>query len=366
MPDTAWPIRYAGKVPRVGGAVASAPVSSSDWSTRDEFRGLTPGSAGVWFAAATVSVDVTPGTVGEVRLRSTVNDTGVTWTTDPIQFSGPLIGETTKWLRVREEAAAVEEHQMEVQLRRVSGSGSVTLLDSVAGWVSSPPNEDVQPTFQTNYVTQNVSYGDGPQTVANPAQGTGRSVIFVTVAPGPGYDNGTATWTDPMGLTPIVDYIASDIVSFPFVHRVRIWTAVEDGAADWTFGFTNGSGSSQERDQTCMVIELDRPVPGLQVFGPEADASTATPYPGATLGPNYIGMMLSTVQNSDELTAGPTSPSAWPERFNNTDDDPARWRRLALHTLILPAGAVTPGNSTWAAGTSAHVNFLIAVPPGSS
>ena len=360
MPDTTWPIRYAGRVPRVGGALTSAPVSTGRWTTRDEFRGSPPDTSAVWFVGAVFDVDVTPGTVGEIRLVSTSAVSGLSYVSEAVSIIGPTIWGMSKWLRIKEALDPAEEHQIEVQLRRVSGNGGVNLLRTQAGFASSPPQGDRQAQIQVNVDSVASSYGESVQTITNPAVGSGNTMMAVSVAPGPGFDGDPVPgWTDPLGLTPILDYIATDIGTFPFVQRVRVWTWTENGEADYTFGFNNGAGNSADRLQTAAVIAFDNVIPDLRVVDRVADASNATPYPTGTAARAELAIALSTVQNSEPLLSG---PAGWTEHFNNTNVNTSEFRRLGVHTLPLPAGgAVTPSNSSYdtSGGSSAHAHFLL-------
>ena len=361
MPDTPWPVRYAGGVPVVGGSLTADPVSSDRWSTRNEFRGAPPGTSALWYTSVTFDVDVTPGTVGEVRFRSTSTVSGLSWVSEPVLVTGPVIGGITKWLRIKEASGSAEEHQQEIQLRRVSGNGTVSLLNSFAGWTSSPPTGDRQSQIQPTIDAVASSYGESVQTVTNPAPGSGHTMLAISVVPGPGFDGATVPgWTDPLGLTPILDYTASDTDTYPFVHRVRVWTWEENGESDYTFGFDNGSGTAANRLQTATVLEFDNVIPDIRVIDRTANAANNTPYPSTDdSARRQLAIALSTVQNSEPLLSG---PSGWTEHFNNTSDDTSQFRRLGVHTLELPTGgAVTPGNSSYdtSGGTSAHAHFLL-------
>ena len=190
-------------------------------------------------------------------------------------------------------------------------------------------------------------YGLNEQTVTNPGQGTGNTLVFLSVAPSPGIEP-TGGYVEPPGATLILDYPGDS-----FVQRVRIWTKTEAGETDFTFGW-NGPGAIT---QTSAIIALSGLAVDVRDAGPEITAgpgSISSPYPALSTVADMLVLTVATQQVSDELTAGPAGAA---ELFNNTPQTATRG--AAVHSLVASSGSTTPSDATWDNGSGAHVQFTL-------
>lgn len=210
-----------------------------------------------------------------------------------------------------------------------------------------------------------LTWSPGVAALTNPGPGNGGTAVLISIVPGPAYDGSAPAWTAPADSTQIADWEVAP--AFPFVHRVRMWTSVDDGRASWTFGYNPDDTTVA---QTQGIVVLDGVAPSITVAGPNTGNSATLAYPTTAGGAGWLALALATGQNDDEVTAPPNGAGVWTELWNNTDGTGPETvgatpnRRLgALHWARPNTGTIDPGNSTWDATTASHVLFTLAIPP---
>ena len=185
--------------------------------------------------------------------------------------------------------------------------------------------------------------GASGHTVTNPINGTGGTLLFITVAPGPS-ESSSGSYTAPTGATQQFDY-----AGVAFVPRVRCWTKTEAGETNFTFGWSDTADA-----QTCIIVGLDSAASAVAVTStPSVGVSTSMGYPTLATTVDDLTLAISAQQSTDELTAGPAGYSS---EFNNTSGSP---RRAAVYSAIAAGASTTPGNSTWDGTVGAKVQLVI-------
>ena len=198
------------------------------------------------------------------------------------------------------------------------------------------------------------SWGPSVRTVTNPCPGQiGDTLVFISVAPGPGFDVGGEMWVTPPGATLLTQWEEPGT----FVQRVRIWTAPNNGATSFTFGYVTQNGTESFTNQTAAIICLDGPAlySGASVWN--GDNSTTTDYsPVPTPTADTLVLAIATSQNDDTVTAGPTG---YAEVLNNTAG-PGTRRLLAVHTANSTLTTTDPTPATFDNTTASHQNVTLA------
>ena len=207
------------------------------------------------------------------------------------------------------------------------------------------PDPDPDPIDITGSVTS--SYGTGPQTVANPAQGTGQTLLFVCCGLSPG-ETPSGSWTSPTGSFDVDEYVPS---GGSFVPRARYWYKDDEGEADFTFGWSGTSLS-----QNCIIIPLDGTVSAIGAAAGNFNVSSASSlaFPVIATDEDDLVILVAIGQRQDDFSSGPGDPV-----YN--DSSSTDRHTIAVHKVRATAdGTTTPGGGSWS-GTVAgkiHASFF--------
>lgn len=226
-----------------------------------------------------------------------------------------------------------------------AGGGADNVAVSVDDVDNPDPDPDPDPTPLTvDSTAQTVGTG-GPRTVTNPVQNNGTSMLYVCIAPGPS-ESTSGSFTAPAGATQIFNDNGTG-----FVPRIRVWAGVDDGSANYTFGWSDAADH-----QSCYIIGLDGVADSYVVTsGLITGGATSIPYPEITdVQVDDLLLAMAAQQNTNEMTAG---PSGWTEELDDTNNTPLR---LAVHSYRSDSTSRTPGNSTWNSTSAGKTTWVIA------
>lgn len=374
MAETVFPASMRA-IPTSSEIVGARRVTGSQWTTvrRVQTQWPSENRFSVAVRALVDTTEVDPTTQGELRFVATdVN--GVTGVGAPVTIGGPGWVET-KWLEVKGQGVPVARVSIDVQMRITSGTGGLT-AERVEPLFVSLPGSNVQPVLPLSIVDYSTQWGTFPAAVANPIQGSGNSLLFIAVAPGPGFDSlhngGALQWVDPPGADVIADFEVAPDSSAQFVQRVRMWHMFsESGAATYTFGFdcAQTSGSTPATDtQSLAIIGFDGQASTIRVAGPNVDVSDPMPYPAVSSAVDDLILAVATSQNDDRMTGSPTGSSgvgAWTEEFDLSATGANVRRLLGVWSARSQSSAVDPGEHDFTGTVAAHAMFTVIVPTGS-
>ena len=362
MAATTFPTRYGSQFADLGGTGASDITTDKEWRTVRRFRSRPPDTLGDWWIGCSYSMIVPPTAQAWIRLRVT-NSTGGQWITDQAFVSSSTLSGITWWVKVLSGAQTTNDHHIEVQIRR-EGAGLVRLARVEPQWISTPPLDWQQPSDMASVVGGQHWRANGLVTLNTPAAalGTGKTMIGICVAPGPGYDTGGEAWVDPHpDATLIQDYEVDAGSPYQFVQRFRAWFWTEDGTASYTFGYNKAAG---ENHQQAAIYGLDKLVPFVGCVGPEVNTNNNTGYPSVNVVDDYQVIAVSTTQQSHELLNQPTGYAGLSN--GTTLGGPTDWRRMAVGIKAASNTTETPTGGLWSAGAGeAHAHFTMTIPPGS-
>ncbi len=366
MVATVQQTRFGTQFVDLGGGGSSDVTISREWATVRRFRSSPPDTVGDWWIGCTFGLFLPEIGTASIRLRVT-NATGGQWVTEPSLLAATNLTGVTKWVKVLDGLEATSEHYIEVQVKvGATTQGFVRLARVEPMWISTPPPSYQQPSIQANVAGgSNQVGGESVQTIANPSVGSETSMIAISVAPGPGYDNPGDTWVEPTAnAVSVIDYEVQAGSVHQFVQRVRVWHFIEDGSANYTFGYQKAAG---ENFQQAALLALDRQVPFVRGFGPVVNTDNNTAYPSVDVVDDYLVIALSTTQQNHELL---TQPAGYTPIFNGTTTpgggSAIQWRRMAQAYKAASNTTETPGGALWSANAGeAHAHFTLAIPPGS-
>ncbi|MEM9652249.1 MAG: hypothetical protein AAGA65_09155 [Actinomycetota bacterium] len=364
MPTTLYPASMRPVSNRIDRG-RSGRITSSDWVTVGNWSD-TPPSNNRFSLQVEALFDMTDtATAGEVRFVA-VDANGAVFASEAETI--PSKGRyRTKWVEVKPQGTVPVVYSIELQARRTGGTGALIDVALQPNWESGPET-NVQECNPLAVAGENSNWTDGPGTRANPIQGTGHSLLFIAVAPGPGFDdlNGAdGAWVDPPGAMQIADYEVQD-ASAQFVQRVRMWfMPVEDGAVNYTFGYAApGSWPADQLTQSTAVIGFDGSAPAATVFGPMVDTLAAMPYPVGPASTGFLALAVATGQNDDEIQGLPDG-GGWTEELNNSAEPSVDRRTLAVFSKATTGEtSVDPGLQAWSATTAAHAQWVVMIPCG--